>query len=233
MTAPNAMTADEALGLLGLSGPASPETVADAFRAKLTARPDPSVFRRVIEAYDLVQRLNKSRAGAASDDADAPPKREAKDILNISINEALNGVKRQVRLPDGARARVTLPGGLRSDDVIRLKQPGGQDALLKIRIGVEPHRSVEGHDVKLVVAVDRRVLAHGGRIEVETRDGPRTVWVRSTFTEGETVRLRGRGLPARGDYPTGDLLVQPVPLEVEAPEGAASKLDDFKLAWAA
>ncbi|HEY3814210.1 MAG TPA: DnaJ C-terminal domain-containing protein [Caulobacteraceae bacterium] len=231
----DAMTADEALDLLGLSGPVSPEAVADAFRARLSGRPDQAVFRRVIEAYALAQRLNKPRAATAANDAgaavEAPP--EVRDTLNISINEALGGVKRRIRLPDGSRAIANLPAGLRTGDVIRLKRSGDQDALLKVRIGVEPHRSVEGHDLKLVVAVDRRVLAHGGRVEIETREGPRTVWIRSTFSEGESLRLRGRGLPARGDYPTGDLVLTPVPLEAEPPAGASAKLSDFKTAWAA
>jgi curved DNA-binding protein len=231
----DALTADEALGLLGLSGPASPEAVADAFRARLAeARPDPRTFHKVIEAYGLVQRLNKPRPEPTADGVVAEPGREVTEILNISINEALTGLKRRIRLPDGARAFVNLPAGLRTDDVIRLKQAtGGKDAFLKIRIGVEAHRSIEGHDLKLVVAVDRRVLVHGGRIDVETTCGPHTVWVRSTFSEGETVRLRGRGLPARGDHPTGDLLVLPVPLEAAAPTDGRAKLERFATAWAA
>ncbi len=234
MTAQDGLTADEALGLLGLSGPASPEAVADAFRARLAeARPDQNTFRRVIEAYGLVQRLNKPKPEAGADGVVAEPRRECQDILNISINEALTGLKRRIRLPDGARAFVNLPAGLRADDVIRLKQTGGKDAFLKIHIGVEAHRSVEGHDLKLVVAVDPRVLDHGGRVPIETVDGPRTVWVRSTFNEGETVRLRGRGLPARGDHPAGDLLVLPVALDPAAPTDARAKLEDFATAWAA
>jgi curved DNA-binding protein len=235
MTPSDGMTADEALGLLGLTGPASPETVADAFRGRLSdGRADQGALRKVIEAYGLVQSLHKRKPETAVDGAVDEPKRNAKDILNISINEALTGVKRRIRLPDGSRAPVNLPAGLRTDDVIRLKRLGGdKDAFLKIRIGVEPHRSVEGHDVKLVVAVDRRVLGHGGQVQIETPDGPHRVWVRSTFNEGETVRLRGRGLPARGDHPAGDLLVLPVGLEAAAPTDARAKLERFAAAWAA
>ena len=225
------MTADEALGLLGLDGPASPETVADAFHTRLAkARPDQGAFRKVVEAYGLVQRLNKPRSAAGA--AVVAPGREVKDVLNISINEALGGVKRRIKLPDGSRAAVNLPAGLRTDDVIRLQRSGDKDALLKIRIGVEPQRSVEGHDLKLVVAVDRRVLAHGGRIRVETVAGAKTVWVRSRFTEGESLRLRGRGLPARGDHPAGDLVVQPVAIEAPGPSDARAKLERFTGAWA-
>lgn len=232
----DAMTANEALGLLGLSGPASPQAVADAFAARLSeTRPDQSGFRKVIEAYALVQRLNTPKGETAAKDETAapPPKPEVKDILNISINEALGGLKRRIRLPDGSRVFANLPAGLRTDEVITLKRTGDTDAYLKVRIGIEPQRSVEGHDVKLVVAVDRRILEHGGRIGIETRDGPRTVWVRSTFREGDSVRLRGRGLPARNDHPAGDLLVQPVALETETPTDARAKLERFALSWAA
>ena len=225
------MTADEALGLLGLSGPASPETVAEAFRTRLSeARADQGVFRKVIEAYGLAQRLNKPKP---RDVEGVAPQPDVKDILNISINEALGGVKRRIRLPDGSRVFANLPAGLRTDDIITVKRTGDTDAFLKIRIGVDPQRSVEGHDLKLVVAVDRRILDHGGRIAIETGDGPRTVWVRSTFREGESVRRRGRGLPARGDHPAGDLLVQPVAIEGQTPTDARAKLERLTLAWAA
>jgi curved DNA-binding protein len=234
MTATDAMTANDALGLLGLEGPGSPETVADAFQAALAkVRSDTSALNRVIEAYGLVQRLNKPRAEASADGVVLAAECDVKDILNISINEALNGVRRRIKLPDGTRGSANLPAGLRTGDVIRLKQPGNKDAFLKVRVGVEPHRSVEGNDLKLTIAVDRRVLDHGGRLKIETRDGPKTIWVRSTFAEGDVVRLKGRGLPERGDHPTGDLLIQPIAIEDPGPSAGRVKLERFAAQWAA
>ncbi|HWE47555.1 MAG TPA: DnaJ C-terminal domain-containing protein [Caulobacteraceae bacterium] len=228
------MTANEALGLLGLEGPGSPEAVAEAFRATLAkARPDKAAFNKVIEAYGLVQRLNRPRPEAAPDGDVLDAEREVKDILNISINEALNGVKRRIKLPDGSRAAASLPAGLRTGEVIRLKRPGDTDAFLKVRVAVEPHRSVEGNDLKLTVAVDRRVLDHGGRLSIETRDGPKTLWVRSTFAEGEVLRLKGKGLPERGEQPAGDLLIRPVAVEDPGPSAARLKLERFATSWAA
>jgi curved DNA-binding protein len=234
------MTATEALGLLGLSGPASPEATARAFKARVKAvHPergggDADLFRRVIEAYRLLQKLNAAR------DAFAQPKarsRATEQALNISVNEALRGVKRRIRLPDGSRAAVNLPAGLRDGDAIRIKPRGERtpDMVLRVRIATEARREVQGHDLWLTVDVDRKILANGGRIEVDTPAGPRRVWIRKGLPDGGRLRVRGQGLPARGDHPAGDLYVRPAPIDGPSLEGvvdgAVDKLKRFKSAW--
>ncbi len=231
------MTASEAMGLLGLEDLASPEAVATAFKAKVkTASPDhgggdPDLFRRVIEAYRLLQKLNAARAAMANPSAAKPA---AEQVINISIKEALGGLRRRIRLPDGSRAPVSLPPGLRNDDTVRLKQRGlaGADLMLRVRIAPEPRGAITGDDLWLTVDVDRRVLEQGGRIEVETPSGKRTVWIRKGLPADGRLRVRGHGLPARGDHPPGDLYVRPVAVDAPAPEDdARSRLGRFRGSW--
>ncbi len=237
MAPADGMTADDAFALLGLDGLASPEAVATAFKSKIkAARPDqeagdPDLFRRTIEAYHLLQKLNAARSAMKAGLARA----EAKEtLLNISINEAMVGVRRRIRLPDGSRAPMSLPAGLRTDDIIRIKQKGsnGTDLLLKVRVGAEPQREIQGHDLWMSVEVDSRVLALGGRFQVNTPSGERTVWAPRAFPKDGKLRLRGQGLPARGDHPAGDLYLRLKPIHVPRPQEAKTRLNRFQETWA-
>jgi curved DNA-binding protein len=219
MSASSGMTQREALALLGLAAPAAPEVVKAAFKqAVKAARPDPSAetpesterFRKVIEAYRLLQRLDAAKAALAA--FRAAPRPSGPPVLEITVAEALSGLAREIRLPGGARVAVRLPAGLRNDDSIRLRGKGeaGQPLLMRVRIASEPNRAVVGNDLWLTAEVDPRALAEGGRVEIDTPRGPRAVWIPKGFPPDGKLRLAGEGLPARGDKPTGDLFLKPV-----------------------
>lgn len=246
-TARDAMTTGEAYRLLGLTAHAAPDEVKVAFKAAVkAARPDGEAgdedrFRRVIEAYRLLQKLQELRALAAPLKAaietparetparDAPP-----PVLEISIAEAMTGLARPVRLPDGSSAPVRLPAGLRNDEKVRLKGrgPDGSDLYLRVRIAAEPNRAVVGDDLYLTVAVDPGALTEGGRVEIETPTGIKSAWIPKAFPQDGRLRLRGEGLPARGERRSGDLYVRPTPAEAKPAEGARARLGRFARAWA-
>jgi curved DNA-binding protein len=241
-TARGAMTTGEAYRLLGLSAPADPDAVKAAFKAAVkAARPDGEAgdeerFRRVIEAYRLLQKLQALRALAAPLKPAAPeaPAREAPPpVLEISIAEAMTGLARTLRLPDGSSAPVRLPAGLRNDEKVRLKGrgPEGSDLYLRVRIAAEPNRAVVGDDLYLTVAVEPRALLEGGRVEIETPTGTKSAWIPKAFPQDGRLRLRGEGLPARGARKAGDLYVRPTPAETRPAEGARARLGRFARAW--
>jgi len=241
-TARGAMTTGEAYRLLGLNAPADPDAVKTAFKAAVkAARPDGEAgdeerFRRVIEAYRLLQKLQALRALAAPLKPAAPetPAREAPPpVLEISIAEAMTGLARTLRLPDGSSAPVRLPAGLRNDEKVRLKGrgPEGSDLYLRVRVAAEPNRAVVGDDLYLTVAVDPRALSEGGRVEIETPTGTKSAWIPKAFPQDGRLRLRGEGLPARGARKAGDLYVRPAPAETRPAEGARARLGRFARAW--
>lgn len=235
MGSSTAMTVGEAFAVLGLPGPASPETVKAAFNAAAkAARPDheggdEERFRKVIEAYRILKKLEAAKAVLA------PPKVEPRPTvpaLEISIGEALNGLHRGVRLPDGRCVPLTLASGLRNGEIVRLENRAedGSDLELRVRIAAEPNRTVVGDDVWLTVAVDPRVLRDGARVEVETPTGPVNVWVPKNFPSAGSLRLKGEGLPAREGKPQGHMFLKFVPTEPD--EGKArSMLSKFANAW--
>jgi curved DNA-binding protein len=242
------LNASEAYALLGLPGPAKPDVIKTAFKAAVKlARPDGEAgdeerFRQVIEAYRLLQRLQTARAALAGPETDiqaaAPsPRAEAPatqaPVLEISIVEAMTGLARTIRLPGGRSAAVRLPAGLRNDERVRLKSrgPDGADLLMRVRIAAEPNRAIVADDLYLTVAVDARALSDGGRVEIETPTGVKSAWIPKGFPANGRLRLRGEGLPGRGEHLTGDLFVRPTPAETKVPDGARARLNRFARAW--
>ena len=102
----------------------------------------------------------------------------------------------------------------------------GSDAL--IEIGVRPHAVFQREDNDIVVEVpitfDEAVL--GGKVEVPTIGGRVSVTVPAGSNSGQTLRLKGRGVKAKGG--AGDQLVR---LAVVLPERIDEDLKSFAERW--
>ena len=124
------MTPQYACEVLKAPANADQATLARAFRAAVKAcHPDreggdAERLRQVIDAHRLLQQLQEARR-AAFGESRTQPKQEAKaaptpqpepqptvETLDISINEALFGGARRVRLASGRELEVRLPAGL-------------------------------------------------------------------------------------------------------------------------
>ncbi len=221
--ASSSMTAGEAFALLGLASSAPPEAVKAAFKSAVKAarpdqgRGDPERFRRVIEAYRLIQRLQSARAAlgatvARSSEAPSTP------VLEITVAEAMLGLSRHVRIGGLEVAGVRLPAGLRNDDKVRLagRGPQGSDLIARVRILAEANRTVVGCDLWVTTPVPAQALAEGGRIEFEAPGGGGFAAIPPGFPPDGRIKLAGRGLPARGARTAGDLYLKPV-AEAQAP----------------
>jgi len=119
-----------------------------------------------------------------------------------------SGVRRteermRVRIPpgidDGGRVRLAGRG-----DAGAVGGPAG-DAYLTVR--VTPHAVLrrDGRDLACDVRIGIARAALGGPVEVPTLDGPATIEIPPGTHGGQRFRLRGRGVPAGGGRPAGDL----------------------------
>jgi DnaJ-class molecular chaperone len=109
--------------------------------------------------------------------------------------------------------RVRIPPGIEDGGTLRLAARGDAggpgaapgDAYLTVR--VEPHASFrrEGRDLYSDVAIGLARAALGGHVDVATLDGSAKVNVPAGTRSGQRLRLRGRGVPASGSRPAGDL----------------------------
>jgi curved DNA-binding protein len=151
--------------------------------------------------------------GAASPQAEeweaatAPTTPEA--VVEITLDEAFHGVRRQIALPGGKRIDVQIPRGVRSGQTIRLAGAAGhRDVYLMVQ--VMPHRLFErtDDDVTIEVPVTVAEAALGAQIDVPTFDGNVTMTVPPETQTGRRMRLKGLGMPHARGGGRGDLYVR-------------------------
>jgi molecular chaperone DnaJ len=114
-------------------------------------------------------------------------------------------VKVEVDVPpgiaDGQRIRITGRGHAGE----RGGPPG--DLYVVVRVREDERFLRDAEDLITVVDVASPLAALGTKIEVPTLDGPVAVDVPAGTQPGETITLRGRGMPTLGRGRTGDLRV--------------------------
>jgi molecular chaperone DnaJ len=95
-------------------------------------------------------------------------------------------------IEDGQRIRITGAG--------HVGEPGGQPGDLYVEVRVEPDQRFERQGTHLITAVEVPATAAmlGDEIEVPTLDGAKTVKVPAGTQPGDSVRLKGEGLPPVG-----------------------------------
>jgi len=165
--------------------------------------------------------------------AKSPSESAAEPELEISIDEAFEGVARDCEIAGLGRIGVRLPAGLRDGDLVELAAGrGGREPLsVRVRIAAEPNRAIVGNDLRLTVAVDPRLIEDGGRVSVETPYGARTIWAPPALPASALHRIRDCGLPARGERSQGHAFVRFEPDPGLSGRIARALLDRFATAW--
>ena len=154
----------------------------------------------------------------------------------ITLEEAANGTTRRVVLGDGKAIEARIPPGVREGQTIRLRGQGGPgarggapgDVLISIKLAAHPLFTVDGRDLRMELAVALKEAVLGGKIPVPTLSGHVTLTVPAWSNSGRTLRLKGKGLPAGGSEPAGDLYVK---LVVTLPDTPDAELERFAKAW--
>lgn len=138
--------------------------------------------------------------------------------LEISLEEAYQGTRRTFQGSNGTRFEVSIPPGVKTGSKIRVagKGGGGSDLFLKIR--VRPHAKFkrQGRNLRVSVDLDLYTAILGGEVAVPTLGRPVMLTIKPGTQNGQTIRLRGKGMPdlkKRGE--SGDLLAT---LDVRLPE---------------
>jgi DnaJ-class molecular chaperone len=134
-------------------------------------------------------------------------------VLAAAFLDAVNGATRRLTLPDGRTLDVKIPTGTEDGQVLRLRGQGAPgrnggpagDALIEIRVLPHPHFTRDGQDIRLDLPVRLSEAVLGGPIEIPTPGGVVRMRVPPHSDTGTELRLRGRGVPAHGGHPAGDL----------------------------
>lgn len=155
--------------------------------------------------------------------------------LEIDFLEAVNGVRKQISLPDGQSLDIKIPAGTRDRQTLRLRGKGSPgyngglpgDALIDVQ--VRPHRFYErdGDDIRFELPVSLSEAVLGGKIRVPTPTGPLSVTLPPNSSNGKVLRLRGRGAPKKaGEF--GDLYIT---VRIVLPEQPDPQLTAFMEKW--
>lgn len=152
--------------------------------------------------------------------------RDHETTIGITLADAYYGARKSIDLEKvGAdssgrpvRSRrsydVTIPPGVTDGSLIRLAGQGGRgsggaeagDLFLRVSILPDSRFTLHGHDLATEVDITPWEAALGAKVLVPTVDGKISLAVPAGTQSGQTLRVRGKGMPVTtGRY--GDLLV--------------------------
>jgi curved DNA-binding protein len=142
--------------------------------------------------------------------------------LMVTLEEAIRGGVRPITLrrtgPRGENTqtfKVKIPAGVRDGQTLRVPgqgEPGSGgapagDLFLRVRLASHPDFRVEGGDLYHDVDLAPWEVALGTNVEVPTLTGSVNIKIPAGTQNGQRLRVRGRGLPARANEEAGDLYV--------------------------
>src|SRR5208282_5329320 len=136
--------------------------------------------------------------------------------------------------PGGGTLQVTIPSGVEDGQILRLRGKGapspgkGEPGDALVQIVVKPHRTFtrEGDDIHLELPITVKEAALGGEVRAPTTTGSVMLKIPKGSNTGDTLRLKGKGVKARGR--AGDELVK---VKVVMPTTPDPELDAFLSSW--
>jgi len=122
--------------------------------------------------------------------------------VEISLSEAYQGTSRLLN-KDGRRLEVKIPAGAKSGTKVRMRgegssgQAGGAagDLYLKVKVAGDARFERKGDDLYTSVPVDLYSALLGGEVTVATLGGEVKLKIPGGSQNGQTFRLRGKGMP--------------------------------------
>lgn len=126
--------------------------------------------------------------------------------VEIAFEDAVQGAKRDMTMADGKTVTVSIPAGIETGKVLRLKSQGRPshtggppgDALLEVVVRNSDVWTRDGDDLRMSVAVPLSTAILGGAVEVTTPSGPITLKVPEGSNTGAVLRLRNKGVQKSG-----------------------------------
>lgn len=153
--------------------------------------------------------------------------------MTVTLEEAVNGGEKRVRLPSGRELNVKIPAGVAAGQQIRLKGQGESapghkpgDLLISIQIAPHPHFKVDGSDLRLDLPITLYEAVLGAKVRVPTLGSAVELSVPKNTSSGRTFRLKGKGLPKSGG--SGDLFIT---TRIMLPDGNDAELETLMTKW--
>lgn len=176
---------------------------------------------------DFFEQIFGARAGGGG--ARQPRAHRGQDVemeVPLFLEEAISGGSRPISFslpnydeygrklaPQNKTLQVKIPLGTTDGERIRLKGQGAAginggaagDLYLVIRLVPHPVFDVDGRDLVVTVPVAPWEAALGAKVEVPTLGGRINLGIPASSQAGQRLRIKGKGLPNKGDAAPGDL----------------------------
>ncbi len=153
--------------------------------------------------------------------------------MTVSLEEAVKGGEKRVRLPTGKELNVKIPAGVTAGQQIRLKGQGETapghppgDLLITVSIATHPLFKVDGSDLRIDLPITLYEAVLGGKVRVPTLGSAVELSIPKNTSSGRTFRLKGKGLPKAGG--SGDLFVT---TRIILPDGNDAELEALMEKW--
>jgi len=148
--------------------------------------------------------------------------------VEISLTEAYQGTTRLLEI-DGRRLSVKIPAGAETGTKVRIRgqgqdrfsggQPG--DLYLRVKVAPDPRFERKRDNLHTTVPVDLYTAVLGGEVRIPTLSGEVKLKIPAGTQNGQTFRLRGKGMPnLRRKNQSGDLHAR---VEVRLPDKLNAK----------
>jgi len=154
--------------------------------------------------------------------------------MTVSLEEAVKGGDKRVRLPSGKELNVKIPAGVSEGQQIRLRGQGETaqghppgDLLITVHIAPHPFFKVDGSDLRVDLPITLYEAVLGGKVRVPTLGGAVELSIPKNTSSGRTFRLKGKGLPKPTGTP-GDLFVT---TRIMLPDGNDAELEALMQKW--
>jgi DnaJ-class molecular chaperone len=154
--------------------------------------------------------------------------------MSVSLEEAVKGGEKRVRLPSGKELNVKIPPGVSEGQQIRLRGQGETaqghppgDLLITVNIAPHAFFKVDGSDLRVDLPITLYEAVLGGKVRVPTLGGAVELSIPKNTSSGRTFRLKGKGLPKAGGG-SGDLFVT---TRIMLPDGNDAELEALMQKW--
>lgn len=126
--------------------------------------------------------------------------------VEISLAEAYHGTTRILEKEDGRRLEVKIPAGAKTGTRVRMRGEGGAgaaggqagDLYLEVEVKADSRFERKGDDLYVTVPVDLYTAVLGGEARVPTPAGSVNLKIPAGSQNGQSIRLRGKGMPKLG-----------------------------------
>ena len=135
--------------------------------------------------------------------------RDVNATLNLNLTDVMNSDKQTLTI-DGKKIRVTIPAGMQTGQVLKLKGQGqsGGDLLITFQITNNTKYELKGNDFYEKVDIDLYTALLGGSHTIDTPHGKLKLTVPPETQNNTKIRLKGKGFAIfKSDNKFGDLYV--------------------------